>query len=278
MDIQHLVDRLEDLIGEGRRVPLSEMTLINEKRALAIIDQMRSSVPEEVDRASRLLAQRDQVLIKANDEATRIMDTAKENADKLVSRDAIVQQAQERAARIIEEARAEIEKTRQEADDYIADVLTQLETQLLKPLAQVRNGIAKINADKEVQRQRTGAVRQTGTLPQTVVQPPALLPVQTGTQPTLPAPEPAAKVELPSAPAIPKPISKPVPKDPITRESGTREPLSRDGMARDSKVRPVEPVDRPTPTVVSAPRRTAEFKSVERPESRVDQPIEVDTE
>ena len=37
MDILHLVDRLEDLIDEGRHIPLSKYTMIDEERALEII-------------------------------------------------------------------------------------------------------------------------------------------------------------------------------------------------------------------------------------------------
>ena len=47
MDIQHLVDRLEDLIDEGRHLFGTKFTMVDEERALEIIDQMRISVPEE---------------------------------------------------------------------------------------------------------------------------------------------------------------------------------------------------------------------------------------
>jgi len=58
MDIQHLVDRLEDLVDEGRHMPFSKFTMIDEERALELIDQMRISIPEEIEKASRVLAQR----------------------------------------------------------------------------------------------------------------------------------------------------------------------------------------------------------------------------
>ena len=51
MDIQHLVDRLEDLIDEGRHMPFSKFTMIDEERALELIDQMRISIPEEIEKA-----------------------------------------------------------------------------------------------------------------------------------------------------------------------------------------------------------------------------------
>ena len=96
MDIQHLVDRLEDLIDEGRHVPFSKFTLIDEERALEIIDQMRISVPEQIEKASRLINQRDRLLAQANEEAARAWSTlARQRNDELTSRDAIVQTAQE---------------------------------------------------------------------------------------------------------------------------------------------------------------------------------------
>ena len=62
MDIQHLVDRLEDLIDEGRHVFGTKYTMVDEERALEIIDQMRISIPEEIEKSARVMQQRDRVL------------------------------------------------------------------------------------------------------------------------------------------------------------------------------------------------------------------------
>ena len=78
MDILHLVDRLEDLIDEGRHIPLSKYTMIDEERALEIIDQMRISIPEEIEKSSRIIQQRDRVMAQANEEASRLVDLARE--------------------------------------------------------------------------------------------------------------------------------------------------------------------------------------------------------
>jgi DNA repair exonuclease SbcCD ATPase subunit len=154
MDIQHLVDRLEDLIDEGRHVWFSKFTLIDEERALEIIDQMRISVPEQIEKASRLINQRDRLIAQANEEAARIVELARQNRDELVQRDAIVQTAQNRAANIIEQARREAETIRVEADSYVMEVLKELEGQLLRNLTVVRNGIAKIIEERESSRAR----------------------------------------------------------------------------------------------------------------------------
>ena len=158
MDIQHLVDRLEDLIDEGRHFPFSKFTLIDEERALEIIDQMRISVPEQIEKASRLINQRDRLLAQANEEASRVVQIARERSEELVQRDAIVQTAQHRANNIIEQARREAEGIRAEADSYVLEVLKELEAQLLRNLTVVRNGIAKIGEARESSRARIQAV------------------------------------------------------------------------------------------------------------------------
>ncbi|HLU11660.1 MAG TPA: ATP synthase F0 subunit B [Oceanobacillus sp.] len=149
MDIQHLVDRLEDLIDEGRHIPFSKQTLIDEERALEIIDQMRISIPEEIEKAARVLAQRDRILAQANEEAARLVQLARERGEQMIDREAMVQAAQSRAANIIEAARQEAESITEDADGYVLETLSNLEQQLSKMLAVVRNGINQVNNKDE---------------------------------------------------------------------------------------------------------------------------------
>ena len=158
MDIQHLVDRLEDLIDEGRHVPFSKFTLIDEERALEIIDQMRISVPDQIEKAARLINQRDRLLAQANEEAARVVDLARERSQELIDRDAIVQTAHNKANNIVEEAKREAEAIRAEADSYVLEVLKELEEQLIRNLTVARNGMAAVNEQRASARSRVQAV------------------------------------------------------------------------------------------------------------------------
>jgi hypothetical protein len=151
MDILHLVDRLEDLIDEGRHIPLSKYTMVDEERALEIIDQMRISIPEEIEKSNRVIQQRDRMMAQANEEASRMLDLAKEKGDTLISREAIAQAAQNRAANIIEMARQEAEIIQTDADQYVMEVLGELESQLIRTLTVVRNGINTVNQRRDNQ-------------------------------------------------------------------------------------------------------------------------------
>jgi hypothetical protein len=104
--------------------------VVDEDRILDIIDQMRVAIPEEVKKSQQLMAQRDRILAQATEEATRTLSIARDKSDQFVERDAIVQAAQSRADQILAQARAEGERIRQEADDYVLDTLRRLEVEL----------------------------------------------------------------------------------------------------------------------------------------------------
>ena len=163
MDILHLVDRLEDLIDEGRHIPLSKYTMIDEERALEIIDQMRISIPEEIEKSSRIIQQRDRMMAQANEEAARMVDLARERGDTLTSRESIAQAAQNRAANIIELARQEAEGMEVDANNYVMEVLGELESHLIRTLTVVRNGINSVNQNQQSQQSLAANAGPSGT-------------------------------------------------------------------------------------------------------------------
>lgn len=148
MDILHLVDRLEEVFNEGRPIPLTRKLAVDEDRVLELIDQMRVSIPEEVKKAQQILNQRDKILAQAQEEADRTVKLAQEKAGQLVEREGLVEQAKLRAQDVLRQAQADAEGIRADADDYVLDTLTRLETETARSLQQIRNGINKLRADK----------------------------------------------------------------------------------------------------------------------------------
>lgn len=167
MDIQHLVDRLEDLIDEGRHIFGTKFTVVDEERTLEIIDQMRISVPEEIEKAARILSQRDRILAEAHEEAGRVVQQHREKAEKMLDQDATVQAAQARAEQIKEQARREADRITSEADQYVMQMLGRLEEQLNRNLGEVRNGIVMLQSSSSVEEPVT-SVRQPVHVPQSV--------------------------------------------------------------------------------------------------------------
>lgn len=148
MDILHLVDRLEELFNESRPIWFTHNVVVDEDRMLDIIDQMRVSIPDEIKKAQQLLSQRDRILAQAQEEANRTVALAREKGDKLVDKDPVSQAAQVRADQIIAQARLEAEQTKRDADDYVLQSLTVLQSETEKILAQVKNGVTALQSEQ----------------------------------------------------------------------------------------------------------------------------------
>ncbi|GAB4157218.1 MAG: hypothetical protein Fur0021_25920 [Candidatus Promineifilaceae bacterium] len=148
MDILHLIDRLEQTLNEGQRVWLTAKLMVDEDRVYGIVDQMRVAIPDAIKRANRIEAEKDRILAQAHEEAARIRQLAKQEAEELISRDAVLTSAQQRADNILERARRDADALRQDADTYTIEVLARLEEDLLRSLSVVRNGLHKLQADQ----------------------------------------------------------------------------------------------------------------------------------
>jgi len=150
MDIMHLVDRLEELIfNESRPIRFLHSVIVNEDLVVDLIDQMRVSIPEEIKKAQQILAQRDRILAQAQEEANRTLNLARERSEQMIDHDAIAESAHVRAEQIIEQAQLDTEKTKREADEYVLQTLTNLESEMDRILTQVRNGIRTIQSEKQ---------------------------------------------------------------------------------------------------------------------------------
>lgn len=147
IELHMLVDRLEALLIEGRTVPFSDMVLVDRERCFDLLNQMRTSVPEEIKKAQRIQQERDRIIAQANEEAERIVALARERRTQMVAEHEIVRLAQEEADRILAEAQREAEELRAGADAYVYEVLKQLEGELVALLRTVRNGLETLRKE-----------------------------------------------------------------------------------------------------------------------------------
>lgn len=149
VDILHLIQRLENVLNESRRLPMTASLLVDEDRIFNIIDQMRVAVPEKIKQAERIIAEQDRYKARAEEEAQRIRDLAEQEAMDMVNRDAVVRNAQVQAENIIARASHDADKMRQDADAYAARVLAQIEQDMVRSLRVVQNGLNRLERTME---------------------------------------------------------------------------------------------------------------------------------
>ncbi len=148
MDILHLIDRLETLVTESFHLPFTANVIVQEDSFLDIIDQMRVSIPEEVKLAKRTEAERERMLLQAEEETNRLLAAARKKADALTKDHELVVYAQDRAEDIKNEARQQAQEILEDTDEYIIDQLGELEEQLMRTLTTVRNGLRHVQETK----------------------------------------------------------------------------------------------------------------------------------
>jgi len=139
-----LVDRLEELLSQGTRIPFSSKVIVDGELLPNIIDQMNVSIPEEIKEARHLLRDKEKQIAQAREEVARILSEAREDAARLTAEHEIRTAAEEQAGRMIEEARTGAQEVCAGADDYAAQVLRELAEHLDSMQNTVYNGLASL--------------------------------------------------------------------------------------------------------------------------------------
>jgi len=150
VDILQLIDRLDELLEAGVRVPLSDKVAIDEQAFMNIIDQMRITIPREIRRAKEVEAEKEQYVAQAHEEARRIIAQAREDAAKLLDEHELRIAAEERAKAITSRAEHTAVGIRRGAEEYALSELQKLDEQLTALQAVVRNGVYTLGAAHQV--------------------------------------------------------------------------------------------------------------------------------
>lgn len=129
-DVDALIDELETLFADAKRVPFGRRLMIDEARALELVDRLRSAFPGEVRQAHRVL-----------DEQERILGEAQERARTMLNERGLMVELEVVRERMLARTERETDQMRAEADAYVRNVLAGLEERLAKLHASVRNGI-----------------------------------------------------------------------------------------------------------------------------------------
>lgn len=109
-ELVYNIDQLEDLVSNGKRVPMSQKVMVDEGEFIQLLEELRSSIPVEIRDAQRLLKERERLIAEAQDQATRIVTDAQRHASVLVSEHTVLGEAKQHAEELLRAA----EKQRQE--------------------------------------------------------------------------------------------------------------------------------------------------------------------
>ena len=168
MDLLHLVDRLEEIVASAQKMPIGSKAIVDRRRLLDVVDQMRVAIPQEVRDAQEMVARRDEQHREAEENARLVIAHAEDRAARMVEQHELTQAARKRAEEIAHVAEARLEERIQQANDdiearvaesrrisgqqmdaadvYARDLLGRLDRQLLAFVRSVQSGLEQLQA------------------------------------------------------------------------------------------------------------------------------------
>ncbi|BAY12359.1 DivIVA domain-containing protein [Calothrix sp. NIES-2098] len=185
VDIQEELNRLEEIILSGLRIPLTGRTLVDDEKLLEQLDFIRVSLPSVFQEAAAILDQKEEILLEAEEYGQQVVEAAQAKRAQILAESDIINQAEREAEQLrrqvkqecdamMQETLAEIEQKRRAcmqeleemrqtaiaqaqeiesgADRYADSVLEGIEQDLKDMLRIITNGRQELRADLPQQR------------------------------------------------------------------------------------------------------------------------------
>lgn len=139
-------------MSEATSIPLTSKALVDREQLLALVDEMRASIPEDVQHAQEVLQTQDSLLDEARAGAQRIREEAEAAFRQRLDQHDLVRAAHEEAEKTISTSRQQADdllaraqresaERHRELNEYILQQLHRLETSLNAQLTAVRTAI-----------------------------------------------------------------------------------------------------------------------------------------
>ncbi len=149
--LMQLLDDLEAAITSGRRFPGTSKVTVDEQHVVNLIDELRVSLPVELQQARRVVQERQSIVIDAQEQARGILSSAQERANYLVSQAGILGEARQRSEQRLREAEENAKRTRVGVSQFALSVIDDIETNLRDQLHELER--ARVTLEE---RQRAG--------------------------------------------------------------------------------------------------------------------------
>ncbi len=107
MSVSSILDEIENLVVDAKRMPLTNSIFISESDLVRLLDNLRQELPNELANAQQIMDSRDAILNEARVEAEQILSRARETAERMTDESTIVQESQEKAQLIMEQTKAQ---------------------------------------------------------------------------------------------------------------------------------------------------------------------------
>ena len=156
--IEEVISKLYEMVQDAWSLPLgADKCVLERDKVLDLLDEINNQLPGEFKQAKTIVDARNEVITNARLEAEAIQKQAEQKARQLLSEDAIVARAKEEATRLMNDTKAQaeavvrttqekLEKLKAVTNSYVLDSLRETETAVTDALAAVQSAREKFEA------------------------------------------------------------------------------------------------------------------------------------
>ena len=130
MDTRKLLEELENVIDRAPEVPFSNKKMVDKDEIERLIDAINQSLPNELESARRIVADKERILLDAEKKADDTIAQAKDYIARITEESELVKQAHARANEVGTSANHSAEELRSSSITYATDVLKYVETNM----------------------------------------------------------------------------------------------------------------------------------------------------
>ena len=138
METRKLLEELENAVLNASDVPFTNKKMVDKDDVSRIIDAINQSLPNELESAKRIVADKERILLDAEKKADDTIAQAKDYIARITEESELVKQAQERANELTTSANQAADELTTSSVTYATDVLKYVETNLENILDSLR--------------------------------------------------------------------------------------------------------------------------------------------
>lgn len=141
-----LVNSMQEMVEEAKLIPLTiDKCVVDKDQLLFLINETIRCLPEELDAAKDLVANREQFLEETQKQAENIIVEANKKANLILREQEIMKQAEIEARDIVLNAKTKSAEIKKLSTDYCNDSLLRAEENLAVLLEEVKSTRRKFN-------------------------------------------------------------------------------------------------------------------------------------
>ena len=137
MEIFTLLETLEDLIENSKKMPFSDKCVIDQNEVLDLIKEVRLKLPDELKQAKWVKEERERILAEAQKEADDVVKEAENRIISMIDEHEITKKAYEQKNQIMSAANESSRQITQGAREYADNILESLGKTLEKVLNEI---------------------------------------------------------------------------------------------------------------------------------------------